>query len=236
MKNKKKVIIIAVAAFLIVAGVLFFIINDGEQTSGGEENPLAGSWYSDRPDMLTLTSDGKYTCAEWNGGHRWLFDGTYTVSGDKLTLSNALDGSFVLNVVTEGDGSRRLTFAEYSYYETENEALEAFRAKEEKKIEDEKNRIPNTSALLLGDWISDNERVICTYTEDTITLHYLGYETLPEKYIYYEYELISDTLMFVKKVDGASFQSSFRIYEKDGVTYLNSPVADYSVFYSKIKE
>ena len=94
MSKKAKIFIAIGAAIIFLAALIFFIVNKTGSTpaTGSVSNTdIIGTWYSDKPDSVTFTEDGKYSFAAWNGGNPWLtFAGTFTINhtdnGDSVTL------------------------------------------------------------------------------------------------------------------------------------------------------
>ena len=109
---KKFIVIVAligvlVLAAAIVASVLHKKSNPANTPPG--EISIVGTWYSDKPDSATFDKDGNYSFAEWNGGNPWLsFAGTYSISGNTVTLQSAQDGTTTLAINQAEDGSYTL--------------------------------------------------------------------------------------------------------------------------------
>jgi hypothetical protein len=230
--NKRKNMIILVGVALIVCAVVFFIFK-GIKVANVDTFPV-GTWYSDKPDMLTFSKKGEYKAASWNGGNPWLLSGSYNLSGDTVTLIGILDGSVTLRIETGEDSAKRLVGA-HIYYDSEGKAKAAIEEKLAREAEEEKNLIPNIKKLLLGDWISLDEKTTCVYTETTIEVHFTGSEYSPEKTLLYEYEVIDDKRMYITE-DGRRAIGGYNLYQKDGEWYLFSPVESYASSYKKVSQ
>ena len=222
LSKKGKYIMAAVCAVI----ALVFVARLG----GGGKNNIVGTWYGDSPDMLTLTRKNEYRFEGWDGGQPWLLPGRYNVSGDTLTLSNALDGSVTLKIVSDKDGTRLV--GKYTYYETEKKARAAMAAALALKEEKEKNLVRDTIEILLGEWVSKNGMTTCTFTETTIVVHYKGCEIIPEKFLHYEYEILSDRSMRITE-EGRVYRSNYSLDKSDGVWNLHPPVKSYTTHYTK---
>ena len=237
MSKKAKIGVSIGAAVIFLAALISFIVNKSASTpaAGSVSNAdIVGTWYSDKPDSITFTEDGKYSFAAWNGGNPWsTFDGTFTIThtdkGDSVTLQNALDGTTYLDVTYAEDGSMILS-GEYNYYKTEDAAKAALKAAEEKAAEEKANLIPNTIKKLVGKWTSPDGITTCTFTETGITL----YCAPVEKTIEYEYEIISDQQMKISDLtNGITDFYVYEITERDGITTLYCAGFPYAPTYRK---
>lgn len=237
MSNKGKIIIAAVAAALLIVAIIVVNLNKPANNGGDAEtgdksgSSVIGTWYSDKPDMLTFTEDGKYQAAAWNGGNAWLSSGTYAVEGNTLTLTGSYDGTTVLTIGQSEDNSKTIS-GKYTYYSNEEAAKAAIKAAEDQAAEDEANIIPNTTNKLLGEWISLDGTTTCTFTDKSFTVHFLGNSTTPEESLYYEYEILSDKQMSVTE-NGNKATYSYKLYEENGIWYFVSPVKAYASTYKK---
>lgn len=90
---------------------------------------------------------------------------------------------------------------------------------------------PETMEKLLGEWISLDESTTCTIDTNSILIHFLGNEAVPEESRYYEYVLISDTQMSITYAGSAPSVYSFSIWEQDGETYFTSPIKAFASTY-----
>lgn len=206
------------------------------QKGGKNSNPaisIVGTWYSDKPDSVTFGKEGNYSFAEWNGGNPWLsFAGTYSVSGNTVTLQSAQDGTTTLTINQAQDGSYTLT-GKYTYYQTEEAAKAALTAAAAQAAEDEANIIPNTVNKLLGEWTSLDGATTCTFTETGITVHTAATNVLPEETLYHEYEIISDKLIKIVK-SGAAANYPYTLTESsDGVMTFYCTGIEYAPTYTK---
>ncbi len=232
MSNKSRIIIAAMAAALLIVAIIVVIVNKPASNGGNTENSdnssssVIGTWYSNKPDMITFTEDGKYQAAAWNGGNAWLSSGTYTVEGSTLTLTGSYDGTTVLTI-----GQNEIS-GKYTYYSNEEAAKAAIKVAEDQAAEDEANIIPDTINKLLGEWISLDDTTTCTFTDKSFTVHFLGNSTTPEESLYYEYEILSDKQMSVTE-NGNKATYSYKLYEENGVWYFVSPVKAYASTYKK---
>lgn len=232
MSKKGKIIIAAVAAVFLIVAIIVVVLNkpDGKsEPANGGGSSVVGTWYSDKPDMLTFAEDGTYQAAAWNGGNAWLSSGTYSVEGNTLTLTGSFDGTTILTI-----GQNEIT-GKYTYYSNEEKALAAIKAAEDETAEDEANIIPNTINKLLGEWISLDGTTTCTFTDKSFTVHFLGNDTTPEESLYYEYEILNDKQMTVTE-NGNKATYSYKLYEENGVWHFVSPVKAYASTYKKIDE
>ena len=182
---------------------------------------------------VTFGKEGNYSFAEWNGGNPWLsFAGTYSVSGNSVTLQSAQDGTTTLTINQAQDGSYTLT-GKYTYYQTEEAAKAALTAAAAQAAEDEANIIPNTVNKLLGEWTSLDGATTCTFTETGITVHTAATNVLPEETLYHEYEIISDKLIKIVK-SGAAANYPYTLTESsDGVMTFYCTGIEYSPTYTK---
>lgn len=254
MNKKGKILVIALATAVMILALIILLpknkpghnpgqtgdkgqVNNQKTTDDKLKSAIIGTWYSNVPDSLTFNIDGTYKGGSWKGNSPWLISGTYTVDGHTITLSSLLDGTATLNISDTGDILSNHT---YTYYKTAELAEEAIKqAQEEKeKEEQEKKHIPNIIEKLKGVWVDsysysnpDNtfNYTESTYTENTFEIRLYGREKIegqkPEKTEKYEYEIISDTVMKVKK-EGADGWGRYHysIREDDGKLILSSPV------------
>ena len=236
--SKKFIVIVALVGILvlaaaIVAAVLHKNSNPTNTPAGGIS--IVGTWYSDKPDSVTFDKEGNYSFAEWNGGNPWLsFAGTYSVSGNTVTLQSAQDGTTTLTINQAEDGSYTLT-GKYTYYQTEEAAKTALTAAADQAAEDEANIIPNTVNKLLGEWTSLDGTTTCTFTDKSFTVHFLGSDTRPEETLEYKYEVLNDTQMMITE-NGNQATYSYKLYEENGVWYFVSPVKAYASTYQKVNK
>lgn len=236
--SKKFIVIVALVSILvlaaaIVAAVLHKNSNPTNTPAGGIS--IVGTWYSDKPDSVTFDKEGNYSFAEWNGGNPWLsFAGTYSVSGNTVTLQSAQDGTTTLTINQAEDGSYTLT-GKYTYYQTEEAAKTALTAAADQAAEDEANIIPNTVNKLLGEWTSLDGTTTCTFTDKSFTVHFLGSDTTPEETLEYKYEVLNDTQMMITE-NGNQATYSYKLYEENGVWYFVSPVKAYASTYQKVNK
>lgn len=239
MSKKAKIFIAIGAAIIFLAALIFFIVNKTGSTpaTGSVSNiDIIGTWYSDKPDSVTFTEDGKYSFAAWNGGNPWLtFAGTFTINhtdnGDSVTLQSTQDGTTSLTVTYADNGSMILS-GKYNYYKTEDAAKAALEAAEDKAAEDAANIIPNTVNKLVGEWTSLDGTTTCTFTETGITVHFLGNSAVAEDTLYYEYEVISDKQIKISK-SGAAATYPYTLTEKDGTTTFYCTAIEYAPTYTK---
>lgn len=239
MSKKTKISIAIGAAVIFLAALIFFIVNKGGGTSttgSGSNTDIVGTWYSDKPDSVTFTEDGKYSFAAWNGGNPWFtFAGTFTITytekGECVMLQSTQDGTTALNVTYTENGSMILS-GKYNYYKTEDEAKAALETSENKTAEDKVNVIPNTVNKLVGEWTSLDATTTCTFTETGITVHFLGNAAVPEDTLYYEYEIISDTQITISK-SGVAATYPYTLTEKDGTTTFYCTAIEYAPTYTK---
>lgn len=182
---------------------------------------------------VTFGKEGNYSFAEWNGGNPWLsFAGTYSVSGNTVTLQSAQDGTTTLTINQAQDGSYTLT-GKYTYYQTEEAAKAALTAAAAQAAEDEANIIPNTVNKLLGEWTSLDGTTTCSFTETGITVHTAATNVLPEEMLYHEYEIISDKLIKIVK-SGAAANYPYTLTESsDGVMTFYCTGIEYAPTYTK---
>ncbi len=239
MSKKAKIFIAIGAAIIFLAALIFFIVNktgSTPATGSVSSTDIIGTWYSDKPDSVTFTEDGKYSFAAWNGGNPWLtFAGTFTINhtdkGDSVTLQSTQDGTTSLAVTYADNGSMILS-GKYNYYKTEDAAKAALEAAEDKAAEDAANIIPNTVNKLVGEWTSLDGTTTCTFTETGITVHFLGNSAVAEDTLYYEYEVISDKQIKISK-SGAAATYPYTLTEKDGTTTFYCTAIEYAPTYTK---
>lgn len=239
MSKKAKIFIDIGAAIIFLAALIFFIVNktgSSPATGSISNTDIIGTWYSDKPDSVTFTEDGKYRFAAWNGGNPWLtFAGTFTINhtdnGDSVTLQSTQDGTTSLAVTYADNGSMILS-GKYNYYKTEDLAKAALEAAEDKATEDAANIIPNTVNKLVGEWTSLDGTTTCTFTETGITVHFLGNSAVAEDTLYYEYEVISDKQIKISK-SGAAATYPYTLTEKDGTTTFYCTAIEYAPTYTK---
>lgn len=93
------------------------------------------------------------------------------------------------------------------------------------------SEFPETMEKLLGEWISLDGSTTCTVNTNSILIHFLGNEAVPEESYYYEYELVSDTQMSITYAGSAPSVYTFSIWEKDGETYFTSPIKTFASTY-----
>ena len=231
MKTKKGKII--VGAILVVLFILVLLIPFlfGQGVKENKTTCVVGTWYSDKPDMLTFGKNGEYHFDGWNGGNAWLTSGTYTVTGNSVILDGSLDGKTTLTLSTVADGSLILS-GKYSYYSTEDAAKTAIEKGQQQAAKDQEDMIPNTIESLIGNWTSLDGTTTCTYTKTSFTVHYKGNATTAEESQTYDYQIVSDRLMTVSQ-DGMTNNFNYSLYEKNGELYLNSPVKVYASTYKK---
>lgn len=200
--GKKLQIVIVVLTITCVLGSIIFLLAG---CSSNEENGtnIVGTWYSNRPDQVTFDSNGGFSFSEWNGGDPWLsFPGSYTVAGDSITLENSLDGTFTLVISQAEDGTVTLVGPQCIYYQTEEAAMDAIEAAEMEEQERQENIVPDTVAILLGEWVTgylsnDDEDVICTFTESDIKV-YIQQTGETE---HFNYEILSDSSIQLNQED-----------------------------------
>ena len=213
---------------------------DGEivHISAGSKNyinPMDCSMdYADDEEPLQLKAEFILTiCELLVGGNPWLsFAGTYSVSGNTVTLQSAQDGTTSLTINQAQDGSYTLT-GKYTYYQTEEAAKAALTAAAAQAAEDEANIIPNTVNKLLGEWTSLDGATTCTFTETGITVHTAATNVLPEETLYHEYEIISDKLIKIIK-SGAAANYPYTLTESsDGVMTFYCTGIEYAPTYTK---
>lgn len=231
--KKGKIIIAVVAAVLLVVAIVVVILHkaDNGGSNPGSSVSIVGTWYSDKPDSMTFTKDGKYQGNSWNGGNAWLTSGSYSIDGSTLTLSGDLDGKTTLTISKDADG-KTIISGKYNYYSTEADAKAKIAENKNQQSEDKANIVPNTVNKLLGEWTSLDGSTTCTFTEKSFTIHFKGNSAVAEDSQYYEYEIISDTQMKVTQ-SGQTNTYSYSLYDKDGVTYFVSPIKAYASTYTK---
>ncbi len=161
------------------------------------------------------------------------YRGNYTVNRNTLTLSSTLDGTTTF-AIEEGKDGTVLRSSSYVYYDSEEAALAGIKAKEEKEEQDAGESLAQIQETLIGEWVSLDGMVISTYTDSTITVHFLGDSMgSPEAFVYYDYKLISDKEMSFTGADGIEQTFSYLLYEEDGKWNLISVVKDYAANYVK---
>lgn len=228
--SKKFIVIVALVGVLVLAAAIVVAVL---HKNSNPAISIVGTWYSDKPDSVTFGKEGNYSFAEWNGGNPWLsFAGTYSVSGNTVTLQSAQDGTTTLTINQAQDGSYTLT-GKYTYYQTEEAAKAALTAAAAQAAEDEANIIPNTVNKLLGEWTSLDGATTCTFTETGITVHTAATNVLPEETLYHEYEIISDKLIKIVK-SGAAANYPYTLTESsDGVMTFYCTGIEYAPTYTK---
>lgn len=236
MSNKSKIVIAAFAGVLLIIAVVVFLnkpaSNDSNPESGNNSgSSVIGTWYSDKPDMITFTEDGKYQAASWNGGNAWLSSGTYAIEGNTLTLTGSFDGTTVLTI-DQSKENNKVIKGKYTYYDNENAAKKAIQTEEEQSAEDKANIVPDTVNKLLGEWVSLDGTTTCTFTDKSFTVHFLGSDAAPEETLEYEYEVLNDKQMKITE-NGNQATYSYKLYEENGVWYFVSPVKSYASTYQK---
>lgn len=230
--SKKFIVIVALVGVLVLAAAIVAAVLHKNSNPTGEIS-IVGTWYSDKPDSATFDKEGNYSFAEWNGGNPWLsFTGTYSVSGNTVTLQSAQDGTTTLTINQAEDGGYTLT-GKYTYYQTEEAAKAALTAAADQAAENEANIIPNTVKKLLGEWTSLDGTTTCTFTETGITVHTAATSVLPEETLYHEYEIISDKLIKIVK-SGAAANYPYTLTESsDGVMTFYCTGIEYAPTYTK---
>ena len=229
-KSKVFVVMIFVLFILVLlSSFIYFLFSKGGKENGADS--VVGTWYSDKPDMLTFDKNGEYYADSWNGGNAWLTSGTYTVDGNSVLLDGSLDGKTTLTFSTTADSPLILS-GKYSYYGTEDAAKTAIKEGKQQTTKDQEDMIPNTVESLIGNWTSLDGTTTCTYTNTNFTVHYKGSATTTEESQTYDYQIVSDSLMAVTQ-DGITNNYNYSLYEKDGALYLNSPVKVYASTYKK---
>lgn len=228
--SKKFIVIVALVGVLVLAAAIVVAVL---HKNSNPAISIVGTWYSDKPDSVTFGKEGNYSFAEWNGGNPWLsFAGTYSVSGNTVTLQSAQDGTTTLTINQAQDGSYTLT-GKYTYYQTEEAAKAALTAAAAQAAEDEANIIPNTVNKLLGEWTSLDGATTCTFTETGITVHTAATNVLPEETLYHEYEIISDKLIKIVK-SGAAANYPYTLTESsDGIMTFYCTGIEYAPTYTK---
>jgi hypothetical protein len=228
--SKKFIVIVALVGVLVLAAAIVVAVL---HKNSNPAISIVGTWYSDKPDSVTFGKEGNYSFAEWNGGNPWLsFAGTYSVSGNTVTLQSAQDGTTTLTINQAQDGSYTLT-GKYTYYQTEEAAKAALTAAAAQAAEDEANIIPNTVNKLLGEWTSLDGTTTCSFTETGITVHTAATNVLPEEMLYHEYEIISDKLIKIVK-SGAAANYPYTLTESsDGVMTFYCTGIEYAPTYTK---
>lgn len=234
MSKKVKIgLSIGVSFFIILFIIVFFITkqnnyNNNSTLTNISISNIMGTWYSDKPDSLTLTQNGNYSFSAWNGGNPWLtFPGTYTIKDDSVILENELDGTTILHIIIK-DGNIILS-GKYNYYKTESEAKAALSSISKQKSKDKKNTIND----LVGEWISLDGTTKCIITDKNYTIHFLGSDTMPEEVLEYEYEILNDKKIVITENENRSTVYSYKLYEEDGVLYFVSPIKEYASTYQK---
>ncbi len=96
----------------------------------------------------------------------------------------------------------------------------------------EKNE--ETLNLLIGSWSSNqsNIPVECTFTENTMTIHYLGDEYIKETTLVYNFEILDDTNMLIED-NGVVTKESYKLYNVGDKLYFESPIKKYTSIYIK---
>ncbi len=243
MTKKTKIIIVLITVFLLILMIVLskalnsnVPINDNASTEVSETTTtnvsnfnIIGTWYSDKPDKITFNKDGTYQGAEWNGSNSWLSSGNYTVENNLLTLKSEIDGTTILKIDKDS------LIGKYTYYNNEEAANLAINIIKSEIEEDEANIIPNTINKLLGEWISLDGSATCTFTEKNFVVHCLGNNIVPEKSLYYEYEILSEKKIAVTE-NGNKTIYTYKLYEEKGEWYLLSPIKVCASTYKKINK
>lgn len=237
MSNKSKIVIAALAGVLFIIALVVFLNKPSSngntpESSNNSGSSVIGTWYSDKPDMITFTEDGKYQAASWNGGNAWLSSGTYAIEENTLTLTGSYDGTTVLTI-GQSEEKSKIIKGKYTYYDNENAARQAIQTEEEQSAEDKANIIPDTVNKLLGEWVSLDGTTTCTFTDKSFTVHFLGSDAAPEETLEYEYEVLNDKQMTITE-NGNPATYSYKLYEENGVWYFVSPVKAYASTYQKV--
>lgn len=119
----------------IITVIIFFCICCTFSGCGKSvQKAIAGTWYSDRDDqsVLTLKTDGTYSDGIW------LTSGDYTIDGDKVVLTSALDGTITL-LIKANNGETTLYFENDPYSHTYYTDSKQAQAAREERQEVEQN-------------------------------------------------------------------------------------------------
>ena len=228
MSRKLPIIVAAVGAVCFLGLVIVFLIN-GDKSSP-DSISVVGSWYSNKPDKVTFKEDGTYHFESWQSGNPYLsFDGEYHIDGSTLILESQQDGKTTFEIRDE-NGTLTLV-GKYTYYQSEDAALQIIAEEEKDTQEQQENIVPDTTDALIGRWISLDGTTSCVFTENEITIDFKGNEVLPAETLHYTYSIDSDKHIKKKKNGTTAAYTYSLTQDKDGNDTFFCNAIDYAPTY-----
>lgn len=169
-----------------------------------------GTWYSTRPDTLTIEDNGVYT-SEWL---TMKTKGTYTVKDGVLSLKGMDGALYTFKVAKEGN-QKTLYFKdsksslEYTYYDTKEKVdklIAKKKAADKEAAETAKNtQFKEVQNNLVGTWVG-------SVTESTIEFTADGkYKFKNFKENVWNYTIIDGETLEIKKDTGETYKSKIKI-------------------------
>ena len=213
---------ITAAAFLLLGCIL--------TGCGTGKSSVVGTWYSDRDDQskLTLNKDSTYSDGTW------LTSGNYTLDGNKLTLTSALDGTITLLIQTE-NGKTVLYYDNapysHSYYGSAEAAQDAREARQaDEQAADKEQAEEEQKALqgaLVGYWYNTASYPIKFTTDGSYISYPLGKQRTGK------YEILAFDRISITGQDGTAQMLPIKLTENqltfNGSIYTKSTPVDLSL-------
>ena len=186
-----------------------------------EGQAVIGSWYSDKPDTLTLNKDGSYSS-------NWLGNGKYTVKDGQLNITNPMDGSTKVFEIKNENNKKTFYYLslDYTYYDNQEEANKRIAEKAAAELKDKeataaivaaraKNEAEGTNNIV-GMWKSVSGKIV-EFTGDGAFIF------TKDKRIVWRYEIVDSQNLKIIKDTGETYNQSIKLTKTKNGYELSIP-------------